>query len=403
MAIASGVAKQLKYKVESTWGTAPSASGSQLLRRVSSDLSLNKQTYQSEEIVSHYQRLDMRHGVRSVAGTIRGELSAGTYKDFMAAILRKAMTATSAITGASITVAGSGPTYTVTRAAGSFLTDGIKAGDVVKLTAGSFDAANLNKNLLVLSLTATVLTVMPLNGVALTAEGPIASATVSVPGKRSYTPTSGHTDLSYSFEHWFADLSLSEVYRGCKPTQMDINLPATGMSTIALQFMGKDITTAGGEYFTSPTAETETGTMAAVNGLMLAQGSAIALLTGLSFSVRGGHTAEPVVGSNTYADITEGRIVVDGQASVLFSGATERDYFINETEVSLVAVLSASNSAGADFLGFSFPRVKFGSATKDDGEKSLVQTMSFSALLNGSGGSGTSSEETTLVIQDSAA
>jgi hypothetical protein len=94
----------------------------------------------------------MRHGVRSVEGTINGELSPGTWKDFIAAAVRKAFAATTAITSLSITIAGAGPTYTVTRASGSFLTDGVKAGDVVRLTAGSFNAANLNKNLWVLSL-----------------------------------------------------------------------------------------------------------------------------------------------------------------------------------------------------------------------------------------------------------
>ena len=49
---------------------------------------------------------------------------------------------------------------------------------------------------------------------------------------------------------------------------------------------------------------------------------------------------------------------------------------------------------------FSIPRVKFGSADKDDGEKGIVQTLSFTALYNGSG---TNSDVTTFAIQDSLA
>ena len=64
-------------------------------------------------------------------------------------------------------MAGSGPTYTITRSTGSWLTDGIKKGQIGRITAGAVNAANLNKNLVVLSLTSTILTVMPLNGVAL--------------------------------------------------------------------------------------------------------------------------------------------------------------------------------------------------------------------------------------------
>ena len=83
MTIAAGVAKQLRYKVEATFGTAPGASGAQVLRRVNSNLDLSKDTYQSAEIRTDYQIADMRHGVRRVGGNIKGEISPGTYKDFM--------------------------------------------------------------------------------------------------------------------------------------------------------------------------------------------------------------------------------------------------------------------------------------------------------------------------------
>lgn len=401
--IATGVQKQLRYKVESAWGVAPSAPAAQLLRRVTSDIALKKQAYESQEIVTHMQRVDYRHGVRSVEGSIRGEISPGTYKDFMAAAVRRAFTTVTAIAGASITIAGAGPTYTVTRAAGSYLTDGIKAGHVVRLTAGTFNAANLNKNLLVLSTTATIATVMPLNGVALVAEGPIAAATMTVPGKVTYAPTSAHTDLSYAIEHWHADLALSELFLGCKVRSMALSLPPTGMTGIDLGFLGKDVTTAGAAYYTSPTVETSSGILAAVNGLVLAQGVQIGYLTGLSVNYDGEMSGEPVVGSNTYADITEGRILVNGQATALFTDATMRDYFLNETEVSLVAALSASNSAAAEFIGITLPRVKFGDAGRDDGPKALSLTMPFTALYNSAGGAGVSSEQTTISIQDSLA
>jgi len=403
MTIATGVNKLLTYKAEVTWGTIPAAASAQSLRRVTSTLSLRKQTYESNEIATHVQRSDMRHGVRSVGGSINGELSAGTWKDFFAAALRRVFATVTAISGASITVAGAGPTYTVTRAAGSWISDGIKIGDVVRLTAGSFNAANLNKNLFVLSETATVLTVMPLNGVALFAEGPIGSATLSVPGKKTFAPPSAQTDVSFSIEHWHSDVALSEVFSGCKVDKLGIALPPTGMSTISLDFMGKDVTTAGAQYFTSPTAVTSTGILAAVNGIMQAQSGAIALLTGLSFNINDNMSAEPIVGSNTYADIAEGLILVDGQATALFDSATMRDYFINETEVSLSVALASSNAAAADFLAFTLPRVKFGGADKDDGQKSLIQTLPFTALYNVSGGAATTSEQSTIVVQDSQA
>lgn len=401
MAIATGIAKRVKYKEEVSWGTIPSAASAQALRRVTSSLTLKKQTYQSQEILSHYQRQDFRHGVRSVEGTIAGELSPATYKDFMAAAVRRAFAAITPSSALSITISGSGPSWTVARAAGSWLTDGEKVGQVGRLTAGGFNAANLNKNLVLLAVTASNLTVMPLNGVALVAEGPIGSATWTPTGKVTFAPASGHTDKSFSIEDWYSDLALSEVFSGCKVQGMKIGLPPSGLATASFDFMGKDLTTAGAEYFTSPTAETSTGILAAVNGLLIAQGGAVALLTGLEINLAGNMTAEPVVGSNTYPDISEGPIVVNGQITALFQDATIRDYFLNETEVAIAAVIAASPAAAASFVGLTVPRIKFGDASPDDGPKSLIRTLPFEALYNSAGGAGTSSEQTTLSIQDS--
>lgn len=403
MTIATGVAKSLRYKAESSWGIAAGTSGAQALRRVSSNLSLKKDAYESQEIAAHYQRVDYRHGVKKVGGIINGELSPGTYKDFMAAALRKTFAAVSAISSLALTVAGTGSTYTIARGSGSYITDGVKIGDVVAITAGTANAANLNKNLLVCAESASSITVLPVNGVAMVAEGPISGCTLTVRGKKTYAPSTGQTDTSFSIEHFHTDVNQSELFVGCKVAKMDVGLPPTGMSTISMDIMGKDVTTGTGQYFVSSTAETTTGILAAVNGVLIAQGSPIALVTGLSFSINGNMTADPVVGSNTYPDITEGLIAVDGTLTALFTDATMRDYFINETEVQLAAVLSASGIALADFIGFNFPRIKFGGADKDDGQKGLVLTMPFTALYNAAGGAATASEQSTLVIQDSQA
>lgn len=400
MTLASGVAKSVRYKVEATYGLAPGASGAQLLRRVTSDLGLTKDTYQSNEIRSDYQVADFRHGVRKVGGSIKGELSSKTYGDFIAAALRKDFAAVTALTAVGLTIAGAGP-YTVTRSAGSFLTDGIKVGDVIRLSVGSLNAANINKNLLITSLTATVATVVVLNGVAMVAEGPVTGCTITVTGKKCYVPTTGHTDKSFYVEHWFSDVAQSEQYSGCKVNTIDINLPPTGISDITVGLMGKDIATGTSAYYTSPTAATATGVMAAVNGVVLVGGTQVAILTGLSIKVDGGYTGDPVVGSNSIANVFPGRVKVSGSFSAYFQDAVMRDYFINESEISIVAAFTADNTATADFVTFVLPRIKVGSATKDDGEKGIIQSFDFTALYNSTGGTGTSSEQTTLVVQDS--
>lgn len=403
MANAAGVKKQVRYKVESTWGTAPGASGGQVLRRVSSGLDLRKQTYESAEIRDDYQVADFRHGVISVDGSISGEPSPGTYQAFIDAIVRRAATAVTAITSLSLTIAGASAPYTVTRAAGDFLTGGIRAGMVVRISAGSVNAANLNNNLFVIAATATVLTVLPLNGSALVAEGPIASCTLSVPGKYTYAPASGHTDLSFAIEHWFSDLSKSELYLGCKPQSMALQLPPTGIAKIDFGFMGATRTNATSAYYTSPTAASTSGVLAAVNGVLAINGARVATLTGLTVNVAGGHTAEAVVGSNSYPSIEQGRIRVSGQLTALFDSTTLRDAFDAETELSLMAAFSTGSTAAADFMAIAMPRIKLGGAAKDDGEKNIVQTIPFTALLPATGGSGYANERTSIMVHDSLA
>ncbi len=403
MATASGIFKQVKYKVESAYGTIPAASASQAIRRVTSGLDLTKDTFQSGEIRPDFQVADYRHGVRKVGGTLSGELSAKTYSDFMAAALKKAFTATAVISGASITIAGTAGAWTITRSAGSYLTDGVKIGDVIRLTAGAFNAANLNKNILVTGVTATVATGLVLNASVLVAEGPIASASVTVVGKKSLVPQTGHTDLSFSIEHWYQDVPASEVFSGCKVSKVSIGLPATGMATCAIDFMGKDVTTSASEYFTSPTALTTTGVMASVNGVVRVGGNTVANVTGLSIDIVSAQSGEPSVGSNTVAFQAAGRVIVTGQVTMTFDSTTMRDAFYNETEISLYAVFTADNTANADFVGFSIPRLKVGGASRDDGEKTIIVTLPFQALLNTAGGAALATDLTTITIQDSAA
>lgn len=400
---AAAVFKQVAYKKEVTYGLVPAATTAQALRRASSTVDLSKDTYLSNEIKASFQKSDFRHGVRRVKGKLEGDLQCKTYADFFAWGLRKDFAAVTPITAASITIAGAGPTYTVTRAAGSFLTDGVKNGHVVRLSVGSFNALNLEKNLLVLSLTATVLTVMTLNGSALFAEGPIATSTVTVIGKTCFIPQSGHTDNSFSYEHWFPDTVQGEVYSGCKVEGLAIALPATGLAQITVDMVGQNVTTATAQYFTSPTAATTTGSMAAVNGVLRVGGVTQSIVTGLSINIKPGLSGDPVVGANTVPFQFPGSVNVDGQFTAYFYDALLRDAFLNETEIELLAVFTADNSAASDFLSIALPRIKVGSAGKSDGEGGVVQTFSFQALEALTGGAGIATEKTTIQLQDAQA
>jgi hypothetical protein len=403
MPISKGVSKRVAYKKEAGgWGVLAGNTGAKYLRRVTADFTLTKDAYESNEIRTDYQISDFRHGVKSVDGSLNGEFSPGSYSDFIASVVAKDFVSVAPVSSLSLTIAASGQLYTVTRAAGSWLTDGFEVGNIVRLSGGTLDTNTVGNNLLVVSLTALALTVRVLNGSTLVAQSAITGCTATVQGKKTFAPLTGHTDDSYTVEEWYSDILQSEVYTGNKVGSVAFQLPSTGLSTIDITFQGKDLTQKGTtQYFTSPTAAGTTGIFAAVNGAVIVNGVPAALITSADLTIERGLEAATVVGSNTAADIFTGRIRVSGNISVYFQDATYRDYFVNESEVAIVFALSSDNSNASNAVSFVLPRVKLGSSGKSDTELGLITQHSFTALLNSVTAAGLPA--TTIQIQDTAA
>ena len=402
MAIAKGTAKTVSYKKETAWGTPASGTGAKQLRRVTANFNLVKDTLESGEIRTDRQVASFRHSVRSAEGSLNGELSANTYSDFMQSLVARDFTVVAAVSSLAFAVAG--PTaglYTLTRSSGSWLGNGLQVGQVVRITAATgANADTLNKNLVIASMTALVLTVSVLNGTVLTAAPTVTAATISVIGKTTFVPATGHTEDSYSVEEYYADIAQSEVYAGVKVGSMNVSLPATGLTTVDFGFMGKDLAVKGtSQYFTSPAAQGSNGIFASVSGVMLVDGAPVALVTSADFSVERAMENATAVGSNSIAEIFSGRIRVTGNLSVYFQDAVFRNYFDSETPVSIIMTLAANGTATSDFISFTLPVVLLGSFTKDDQELGLVAQSSFQALLNSSATTGL--PLSTIAIQDS--
>lgn len=400
-AIATGVFKQLIAKKQSGLGVKATAGSAQLYRRVTSSLDLKKATYKSNEIRPSQQRSDFRHGVRSVDGTIAGELSVGTYQQFTESVLRAAAAAVAPYAaGIDVTAQATAPQFNDADA--GFITAGLKVGMVGRWSgfAGG-GATNNDKNFLITALTAGDMTGVFLDGSAVVADAAGDTVTFTVGGKHVAIPTSGHTRDYYTIEHNFSDIVQAEQFLDCVISGMDVKLPASGMATVDFPVMGLDMDTSTTGYFTSPTAASTGGILASVNGAVYIQGVAVGLITAMDFSVKGNNTAPGgVVGSNIDPDIFPGVIDVTGNMTVLFQNATMRDFFLNETEVSIIAAFTTSESATADYQSHVFPSVKLGGASKDDGETGLKMTMPFTAIENVNAATGTIA--TTYWMQDSA-
>lgn len=403
MTVAQGISKTISYKVQSGLGTAASGSGGQLLRRESANFTLTKDTYSNNEIASHQQHTGDTHGIRKTQATISGVLSANTYQDMFASVLRKAWAATSAISSLTLTIAADASNWSITRSAGDFLTGGIKIGDVIRLSGANLAAGNVGVNLVVLGVTSTVLTVSVPTGTALTAESSKAASTVTVVGKKCWVPTTGHTNLYYTFEENFENVTRYKVYKDCQIGKVDISMPATGNVTTSFALIGLGSRVSSGtQSLTTPSAETSTAVLASVSGSAYIGGVKQASVTSASISIDGQVThGEAVIGSNTIPDTQRGRIMVKGTFTALYESDTLASPFENETTTSLVLYLADDATDSADFVTIVCPEVKIFSDDADDGEKQIIRTYNFTAQICSTGGASLANLQTIVSVQDS--
>jgi hypothetical protein len=392
MATAQGINKLLVAKKETTWGTKASASGASYYRRVTGSFQLEKDTYNSNEILPSQQMRDMRHGTRKSSGSINGELSGNAYEEFIQAAVRKDFV-TGATTGAIITISATVGTFV--RSAGSFVTDGFAVGNVIN--SSGFVAAGNNGLFVITAMSATVLTVSPLAGQTQVIVAAGATVTILEKGKKTFVPLTAHTDDSFTVEEWHPDATISRVFTGQQVNSMAIALQPNAMATIDFGFMGKDAeAVTSSAYFTTPTAITGEGIYSAPDGVMLVNGVVNGVVTGLNITVDNGIQQTAVIGSNSIGAKSRGKVAVTVEGSAIFQDSTILNYFDAETEISLTYVLTTADNTNA--FAIHLPRVKIGSASTNDGENVVI--LSFSGVALEYTGAVVGVTPTTIQIQD---
>jgi len=173
------------------------------------------------------------------------------------------------------------------------------------------------------------------------------------------------------------------------------------LSTFDTRVLGLRMQRATSAYFTSPTAATTTGVMAASNGLLTYNGGVSGLVTGATIRVDDSASVGPVVGSNYSPDVFVGRIIVSGQFTAYFQDDSITVDALNEAAPSLVVALTENNLPNSNIFVVNIPKLKMGNATPNDVEGGLIITAPFTAVFQGAGGSGNHDIATTIVFQDS--
>ena len=421
MTIANMINKQVVIAAQEAKGTiaAEAAASAQYMRFKTFAQDQTNESYMSDEMRPDRQVGGVFIGPQDGNGSCSGELTPGTFEAFEAAVLRKVFVAgvsdAANETLVSGDVVGAAATFTRSDAEGDWLDDGFKVGDVVQMTGWvvtTTDAtANNDHNFLITALSATVMTVLAIDGEAIIAKDESAEVTTTVQGQKCWTPASGHTEDWFTIEHYYSDVDLSEVFWDCKPINMSVSAPATGIPTVDFNILGLQMIpegTAASPYFTDegvPLAITGTDAVHTGKAVIVIQGVNQVFCTGVDFEINGNaEVGSAVMGSNVKSGIYDKRLEVKGTFKALYQDDIISALYRAGTKISLSIVLPVSDAPDSAFIAITIPSAKVTSGAKE-GDNEISHSFGFTAEFNSDGDDGVTctkdSLATTLSLQDS--
>lgn len=388
MTIQTQILTKVIRKKEAAYGVLPGPAAAREVLRVSDSIQLKKSPIQSAAIVSNAQRPLARHGGRSVEGSLGFEFSLGLIDDFAASVVRRDWTAVAPLAGLSVSASATAPHFV--RTAGSWLSDGLALGMLVKFSGFSAaGAANNGKLYTIVAIDALNITVAEAVDAAAGASG----IGLIVPGKITYIPESGHTNDSYLIEKFFASAAESYRFRGQRVASVNLGMNADDKVSADVAFMGQDRDKETAQYFTAPALAGGGDMLVSPSGLVVVDGIASKVCTNFTLNINGNASVGKTVGSNVTPDVFMDTIDVGGQISVYYENGLMDTYFDDEQTISLINRLD--DGQGGAFVA-AMPRVKI-SGGAESGDKEIIRQYDYSA---GPNPAGSGAGKSTILLQD---
>lgn len=378
MAFQTGKNVLIAYKAETTFATPATAAAANRFRpNASAGLKFSRAMIRANEIRSDGMTSMGRLGSYSVAGSYAADASVGTFDPLFEAVLRStwvpAVVLTQA-TGTSVT-ATAGPPGTIVRVAGSWITDGVRVGDVVLLNATGGPAANNNRNLRVVGVSALTLTVAETLVVDATGR---TTYTLTIP-KKLFQPATP-VRRSFTFEEYDADIDLTEQTVGARISSLKLSGGPDAMAILEFGLVGANLiplTTGTSPYFAAPTLSS-TIALTLADATLRFGGVDVATLT--AFDLMYDMTAKgiPVIGGLQTPDIFENPATVSGSVSGVRSDFTNLNRFVGETELELHVLLVEPTVEPKAFISVFIPRIKLTGADSAFGaDGAMIEVMPF--------------------------
>ena len=396
----------LAVEAAGTPGTAAlaGAADAKLLRIIDSPgLTLNRGQIKSAEKRDDGLETLGRLGGKSVTGSYNTEVTVGGAQD----VLYEALMRSTWVAAFAAVTCDAGAVYTSIQATavnvltlagtGSFITQGVKKGDLVKVTAV---VTNLNKIGMVQAVAANTLTFY---GTPFALEGADNNAVVTVLKKVKAATTP--TRRSFTFEQYDQDIDLSELFLGCRAVQLDLSFKPNAHATATWSLLGMDRTVLAvgtSPWFTLPPAATTGLALVADDSTICKNGVAVANFTGFDLKFTIAAAGLPVIGSVTSPDIFDNDMTVEGTITAPRSDFADLTAFDAETEFEVGIFLHEPGALPQGCVSFFLPRVKIGglSAPVGGGDGAKICTLN---LMTGAAVAAATVDAGTCTISSSGA
>lgn len=347
------------------------------LRATGRNVNLEKNILESEEVDEDGQESDSRHGFNRVVGSPGFQLSRSDFDDILELVMGREWDDGFSVTSTPNMGVTAGA---ITRATGSFITDGFRPGDIVRTTG--FTNTENNRDWRVTAVAATSLTVVSTadGSTSPTTESSGSGKTLVLPGKRIDVGTELFTMV---LERAFLDVAQFQVFNGVAVDQLQMNVEPEAMIGGTLNLLGMSAATIASSSLSSSNPVEPSGTRApyaAFDGEIYEGGSRIAVATSMNFTLARNRSLNPVIGSQFSPDVFQGTARVSGTFTAYFETAALVNKFVNETESSIWNRFDDPNDS-TQFFNVVFPRVKYNGAPMDPPQEGPVTLeMPFRAL-----------------------
>ena len=350
---------RLAFIEESTYGVTPGSGNFSTARFTSESLSGSPNTVASKQIRTDRMSSGQVVVGLGVQGAMQFELAKEGAIDLLISSAMHSTWATSSLKTVNFDIDASAKT--LTRASGSFITDGVVVGDI--LTLGAFVNAGNNVQVMAVNVTALVVTYSGPSGMV--TEVGSGSTTFKVSDKIGI----GTTKKSFSMEKKFLDLTTKGVnYKGMIASQMDLNIAFGSLITGSFNFMGNyhETVSTAGAFITNTRTVDSPATTNTLNGsvdMPFIASSAVGVLSQSAFDMKSiaikmnnNLSPQDVIGNTAPKDYSSGEASIDITLEAYLTDAVWAVLGKKLTQEPFAIGFVVKNSGG--YYGFYLPQVQ---------------------------------------------